>query len=75
MLGLRCKVLKQNESSLKCIYFAYTHSYVNYENIAWASTYRTKLKEIPLTSKACCIVFLSKDPKFGKIFLRIRKKK
>ena len=27
-----------NESSLKCIYFANIHSYLNYANIAWAST-------------------------------------
>ena len=57
MLGLRCKVLKQNESSVKCIYFAYTHSYVNYENIAWASTYRTKLKEIHLLLKRAVLYF------------------
>ena len=34
------------EKSLKSIYFAYIHSYLNYANIAWASTYRTKLKTI-----------------------------
>ena len=32
------------EKSLKSIYFAYIHSYLNCTNIAWASTYRTKLK-------------------------------
>ena len=40
-----------NESSLKCIYFAYIHSYLNYANIAWASTYRTKLKAVQLLHK------------------------
>ena len=47
-----------SESSLKCIYFAYIHSYLNYANIAWASTYRTKLKAIYLLRKrAVRIVF------------------
>ena len=41
----RTKALLE-EKSLKSIYFAYTHSYVNYANIAWDSTYRTKLKTI-----------------------------
>ena len=40
-----------NESSLKCIYFAYIHSYLNFTNIALASTYRTKLKAILLLQK------------------------
>ena len=33
-----------DEDSLKTIYFSYIHSYLNYANIAWASTYATKLK-------------------------------
>ena len=44
--------------SLKSIYFAYIHSYLNYTNIAWGSTYRTKLKTIYFHQKhAVCIVF------------------
>ena len=43
-----------NKLSLKCIYFAYTHSYLNYANITLASTYRTKLKAIHLPQK--CVV-------------------
>ena len=46
------------EKSLKSIYFAYIHSYLNYANIAWASTYRTKLKTIHFHQKhAARIVF------------------
>ena len=44
-IGLLCRakpLLK--EKSLKSIYFAYIHSYLNYANIGWTSTYRTKLK-------------------------------
>ena len=35
-----------NEDSLKTVYFLYIHSYLNYSNITWASTYATKLKRI-----------------------------
>ena len=35
-----------DESSLKTVYFSYIHSYLNYANIAWTSTYQTKLKTI-----------------------------
>ena len=46
------------EKSLKSIYFACNHSYLNYANIAWDSTYRTKLKTIHFHQKhAAHIVF------------------
>ena len=46
------------EKSPKSIYFAYIHSYLNYANIAWGSTYRTKLKTIHFYQKhAVCNVF------------------
>ena len=35
-----------NTSSLKSIYFSYIHRYLNYANIAWASTKKSKLKII-----------------------------
>ena len=55
--GLLCcaKPLPE-EKSLKNIYFAYTHSYLNYANIVWASTYRTKNN--PFFSKTCCMCHL-----------------
>ena len=37
-----------DEDSLKTAYFLYIHSYLNYANIAWASTYVTKLKRVYL---------------------------
>ena len=56
-LNYRAKYLL-NELSLTCIYFNYIHSYLNYANIAWASTYRTKLKAIHLLQKrAVRIIF------------------
>ena len=46
------------ETSLKTIYFSYTHSYLNYVNIAWASTRIAKLKPILYKQKqAVRIVF------------------
>ena len=53
----RAKPLLQAKS-LKSIYFVYIHSYLNYANIAWGSTYRNKLKTIYFHQKhAVCIVF------------------
>ena len=37
-----------NEDSLKTVYFSYIHFYLNYANIAWASTDATKLKRVYL---------------------------
>ena len=41
------------EKSLKSVYFAYIHSYLNFANISWASTYRTNLKTIHFHQKRC----------------------
>ena len=47
-----------NKSSLRCIYFWYIHSYLNYANIVWGGTYQTKLKSIHLLQKyAIHIIF------------------
>ena len=60
-----------NESSLKFIYSAYIHSYLNYANIAWASTYRTKLKAIYLLQKrALRIVFNENNMTHSRPLLR-----
>ena len=49
------------EKSLKSIYFAYTHSYLNYANIAWGSTYRTKLKTIHFHQKSAVRLVFHED--------------
>ena len=49
------------EKSLKSIYFAYIHSYLNYANIAWASTYRTKLKTIHFHQKHAVRIVLNEE--------------
>ena len=35
-----------DDKCLKEIYFAYIHAYLNYANIAWTSTHKTKLKNV-----------------------------
>ena len=40
-----------NTSSLKSIYFSYILTYLNYANIAWASTQKTTLKMINIKQK------------------------
>ena len=46
-----------NGDSLKTVYFSYIHSYFNYANISWVSTYATKLKSLfePKTCSTPCI--------------------
>ena len=50
-----------NEDSLKTVYFLYIHSYLNYANIAWASTYATKLKRVYLKQKHAVRIVFNKD--------------
>ena len=42
-----------DKESLKTIYFSYIHFYLNYANIALASTYFAILKNNPLSAKTC----------------------
>ena len=47
-----------DKKSLKSIYFSFIHNYVNYCNIAWASTSRTKLDKILKKQKHdVCIIY------------------
>ena len=50
-----------DEDSLKTVYFSYIHSYLNYANIAWASTYATKLKRVYLKQKHAVHIVFNKD--------------
>ena len=53
-IGIIAKVSNLlNTSCLKNIYFSLVHSYVNYANIAWANTNKTKLKSINSKQKQC----------------------
>ena len=50
-----------NISCLKNIYFALIHSYINYANIAWASSWQTGLKKIFLKQKQAVRIIFKKD--------------
>ena len=41
------------------IYFCFIHIYISYANIAWASTFKTKLQGILKKQKTCCTNNLS----------------
>ena len=45
------------EKPLRSIYFVYIYSYLNEANIAWASTYKTKLTSFIKSMLYVCIVF------------------
>ena len=48
-IGSLCRAKRfLDETSLKTIYFSYIHSFLNYANIAWASTHFTNLKTIKI---------------------------
>ena len=49
------------EKSVKSIYFASIHSYLNYDNIAWPSTYRTKPKTIHFHQKHAVHIAFNED--------------
>ena len=50
-----------DENSLKTLYFSYIHSYLNYANIAWASTHFTKLKTISYKQKQATRIVFNED--------------
>ena len=50
-----------DKESLKTIYFSYIHSYLNYANIVWASTYFAKLKTIHHQQKHAARIIFDED--------------
>ena len=50
-----------DKESLKTIYFSHIYSYCNYGNIAWASTYFTKLKTIHYQQKYVARFIFNED--------------
>ena len=43
------------------LYYAYIHTYINYANLAWASTIRTNLKKIHSQQKHAIRIIFRKD--------------
>ena len=49
-----------NKQSLLSLYYSYIHSYINYANVAWGSTYITNLKELSSRQKHAMHIFCNK---------------
>ena len=50
-----------DEISLKTMCFSYIHSFLNYENIAWAGTHFTRLKTISYKQKQAAGIVFEED--------------
>ena len=50
-----------DKDSLLSLYFSYIHSYINYANLAWASTHKTNLKKIHSQQKHALRILYNKD--------------
>ena len=50
-----------NQKCLKNIYFAFIHSYINYGNIAWASTNYTQLRKLHNKQKHASRIIFNQD--------------
>ena len=50
-----------SKESLLSLYYAYIHTYINYSNLAWASTIKTNLKKIHSQQKYAISIIFRKD--------------
>ena len=50
-----------DKDSLLSLYFSYIHSYINYANLAWVSTYKTNSKKIHSQQKHALRMVYNKD--------------
>ena len=50
-----------DKDSLLSLYFSYIHSYINYANLAWASTHKTNLEKIHSQQKHALRIVYNKD--------------
>ena len=50
-----------NLTCLKQLYFSFVNSYLNYYNVAWASTNRTNLKKLYSKQKHACRIIFGED--------------
>ena len=72
-LGLlyRAKRVLDN-NALKKLYFSFFHSYLNYGNIAWASTSKTKLKKIASKQKEAVRVVNNDNADIRELMLKMK---
>ena len=50
-----------DKDSLLSLYFSYIHLYINYANLAWASTHKTNLKKIHSQQRHVLRIVYNKD--------------
>ena len=50
-----------DKDSLLSLYFSYIHSYINYANLAWESTYKTNMEKIHSQQKHTLKIVHNKD--------------
>ena len=50
-----------DNDSLFLLYFSYIHLYINYANLAWASTHKTNLKKMHSEQKHALRIVYNKD--------------
>ena len=60
-----------DENCLKQFYFVYIHAHLNYENIAWARTHKSKLKKIQSKQKHSLRIIFNQSSPWPNFTIRI----
>ena len=61
-----------DSTGLKNLYFSFIHSYLNYGNILWASTSRTKLKKLASKQKQALRIVYNEYTDIKEIMVRMK---
>ena len=61
-----------DSTALKNLYFSFIHSYLNYGNIVWASTSRTKLKKLSSKQKQALRIVYNEYTDIKEIMVRMK---
>ena len=61
-----------DSTALKNLYFSFIHSYMNYGNIVWASTSRTKLKKLSSKQKQALRIVYNEYTDIKEIMVRMK---
>ena len=61
-----------DSTTLKNLYFSFMHSYLNYRNIVWASTTRTKLKKLASKQKQALRIVYTESADIKEIMVRMK---
>ena len=57
-----------NKQSLLSLYYSYIHSYINYANVAWGSTYTTNLRNLSSQQKHPMRIICNKFERTKQLF-------